>query len=75
MAVPSIFIVAPRGKTKEITSFDEFNFSTHFMLIGKVPTDDALEKENMMAGSISLKKRTGEILPKIETVEEYTRNA
>ena len=40
------------------------------MLIGSVPTDEALENANMIAGSISLKKVRGLIPPIVFTAKE-----
>ena len=59
MAVPSILIVAPNGSTKDAISRSDPNFSTHSKLIGSVPTDDALENANMIAGNIPLKNCNG----------------
>ena len=64
MAVPSMLIVAPSGRIKEAISLEVPSFSVHSMLIGSVPTDEALENANMIAGSISLKKVRG-LIPQI----------
>ena len=68
-------MVAPNGSTKEDTSFFAPSFSTHSMLIGSVPTEDALEKANMIAGSISLKNFAGLMPPIVFTATEYTTTA
>ena len=54
-----MFMVAPRGSTKDETSLEAPRFVTHSMLSGNVPTLEALEKANIMAGAIFLKKWTG----------------
>ena len=68
-------MVAPSGSTKEDTSFLAPSFSTHSILIGNVPTEDALENANMIAGSISLKKVAGLTPPIVFTAMEYTTTA
>jgi hypothetical protein len=70
IAVPSMLIVAPRGRTNDETSFGAPSFSVHSMLIGNVPTDEALEKANIIAGSIPLKNWRGLILPAVLTAIE-----
>ena len=72
MAVPSILIVAPSGRTKLATSFFPPIFSTHSRLRGRVPTEEALEKAIIIAGDIPPKNLRGLILPNVFTVNEYT---
>ena len=64
-----MLIVAPSGSTNEVTSFDAP------MLIGSVPTDEALENANIIAGSIPLKNAIGLIPPIVFTANEYTTTA
>ena len=75
MAVPSIFIVAPSGSTKAVTSWSAPRSSQHFIFIGKVPIDDADEKANIIAEDIPLKNSTGLRPPKVFIVNEYTIKA
>ena len=70
-----MLMVAPRGKTKELTSLDAPSFCVHFRLIGSVPTLDALEKANSIAGIISLKNVAGLRPPSVRTASEYTIRA
>ena len=65
-----MLIVAPRGRTKDETCLSPPNSSTHFMLIGSVPTDEAEEKANMMAGIMPLKNLRGLMPPIAETDNE-----
>ena len=51
------------------------SFSVHSMLIGRVPTEDALENANMIAGSMPLKNFSGLKPPIVFTVSEYTNTA
>ena len=46
-----MLIVAPSGRIKEAISLEVPSFSVHSMLIGSVPTDEALENANMIAGT------------------------
>ena len=70
-----MLIVAPSGSTNEVTSFDAPMFSTHSILIGSVPTEEALENANIIAGSIPLKNAIGLIPPIVFTANEYTTTA
>ena len=45
-----MLIVAPSGSTNEVTSFDAPMFSTHSILIGSVPTEEALENAKNYIG-------------------------
>ena len=49
--------------------------STHSRLIGSVPTEEELEKANIIAGSIPLKNAIGLIPPIVFTANEYTTTA
>ena len=75
MAVPSMLMVAPRGSTKEATSFLAPSFWVQSRLMGRVPTLEALEKAKMMAGIIPLKNLAGLMPPMALTDREYTRTA
>ena len=72
IAVPSILIVAPSGSTKDATSLFAPSFSVHSRLIGRVPTEEALENANIMAGSIPLRNFAGLNPPMVLTIREYT---
>ena len=65
-----MLIVAPSGRIKDEISLETPSFSVHSILIGSVPTEDALENANMIAGSISLKNVTGLIPPSAFTARE-----
>ena len=65
-----MLMVAPRGRTKEATSFLAPSFWVQSRLMGRVPTLDALEKANMMAGIMPLKNLTGLMPPMVFTVRE-----
>ena len=65
-----MLMVAPSGRTKDATSRSAPSFSVHSRLMGRVPTEDALENANMMAGSIPSKNLSGLMPPRAETVEE-----
>jgi len=59
-----MLIVAPKGRTKDVVSFDTFAFfSTHSIVIGKVPAEEAVENAVSIAGAIALKCLTGETRP------------
>ena len=56
MLVPSMFIVAPRGHTKLVTSSDTFKFfSTLFIVRGSVAALELVEKASIWAGKIAFK--------------------
>ena len=65
-----MLIVAPSGRTKEAISRFAPSFSVQLKLIGRVPTEDALENANMIAGIIPLKNFTGLMPPSVLTVRE-----
>ena len=67
-----MLMVAPSGRTNEETSLDTPSRRVHSMFRGSVPTDEALENANAMAGAISLKNLNGEMPPIVLTVSEYT---
>ncbi len=55
-AVPSIFTVAPSGKTKLVTRLETpARSSTHSIVTGKVAEDDAVENAVNNAGAIAWK--------------------
>ena len=70
-----MLMVAPRGSTKEATSFRAPSRSEHSRVKGRVPTEDAEEKAIIMAGAIPLKKAMGDTPPRAFTVLEYTTTA
>ena len=52
-AVPSMFMVAPKGNTNELVRLDTPAFySTQSIVNGSVPEDDAVEKAVSRAGAI-----------------------
>ena len=60
---------------REEISLEAPSPSTHSRLIGRVPTEEALEKANMIAGSMPLKNFKGLNPPSVLTVREYTTTA
>ena len=67
-----MLMVAPRGRTKLVTSLLTPSFSEHCMLTGSVPTEEAEAKANAMACIWPLKNCTGRILAMTRTRPEYT---
>ena len=70
MAVPSILMVAPSGRTKEATSLSAPSFSVHSRFRGSVPTEEAEENAMMIAGIMPLKKVRGLMPPRTLTEAE-----
>ena len=67
-----MLMVAPSGRTKEEISLEAPSPSTHSRLIGSVPTEEELEKANIIAGSMPLKNFSGLNPPMALTAREYT---
>ncbi|MPN10073.1 hypothetical protein SDC9_157366 [bioreactor metagenome] len=65
-----MFMVAPSGNTKLATSLRAPSFSTHSILSGNAPTEDALEKAIIIAGIMPLKNAIGLIPAKPFKVNE-----
>ena len=59
MAVPSMLIVAPRGITKEDTSFSAPSSSAHSLLRGIVAAEEVEVNAKIIAGEAFLKKVMG----------------
>lgn len=65
-----MLMVAPSGRTKEEISLEAPSPSTHSRLIGSVPTEEELEKANIIAGSMPLKNFSGLNPPMALTARE-----
>ena len=72
MAVPSMLMVAPRGSTKDVTSFDTPIFSVHSMLMGSVPTDEADAKAKPITGISPFRNFSGLMRANTLIMPEYT---
>ena len=64
MAVPSMLMVAPRGRTKEETSLSAPKSSAHSVDTGRVAAEEVEVKAKIIAGEAFLKKVRGLTLPK-----------
>ena len=62
MAVPSMLIVEPRGRTKELISGSAPMLLQHSMLTGSVAAEEVVVNAVIMAGAMPLKKAMGLIL-------------
>ena len=62
MAVPSMLIVAPSGRTKELISGSAPILLQHSMLTGSVALEDVVVNAVIMAGAMPLKNANGLIL-------------
>ena len=62
MAVPSMLIVAPSGRTKELISGSAPMALQHSMLTGSVALEDVVVNAVIMAGAMPLKNASGLIL-------------
>ena len=67
MAVPSMLIVAPSGRTKEEMSFSTPISSQHSLETGRDATEDVDVKAKTAAGSTPLKNLIGLIFAKTLT--------
>ena len=54
MAVPSMLMVAPRGRTKELTSGSAPILLEHSMVTGRVAAEEVVVKATIMAGQMPL---------------------
>ena len=71
-AVPSILIVAPKGKTNEdISSDTPKSFSQRFIVTGSVAPLELVENANSCTGAIDLKKCFKSILVNIFNMVRY----
>ena len=64
MAVPSMLMVEPRGRTKEAMSLSAPISSAHSLETGSVAAEEVEVKAKIMAGKAFLKNFRGLILPK-----------
>ena len=71
MAVPSMLMVAPKGRTKEEITRGTFNsFSTVSMVTGSVAFDEEVEKATNIGGRMARQNLRGLTLPIISTANE-----
>ena len=67
MAVPSMLIVEPSGRTKELISGSAPSALQHSMLTGSVAAEEVVVKAVIMAGKMPLKNFTTLILARKRT--------
>ena len=75
MAVPSILMVEPRGRTKEEISSSAPSSSAHSLDTGRVAAEEVDVKANIMAGNAALKNFSGLMPAKTLADIEYTSTA
>ena len=75
MAVPSMLMVEPRGRTKDAMSSSAPSSPAHSLATGKVAAEEAEVKAKIMAAKAPLKKATGLIPAKTWADAEYTSMA
>ena len=75
MAVPSILMVEPRGRTKEAMSSSAPSSAAHFLDTGRVAAEEVEEKAKIMAAKAPLKNLAGLMPAKTWADAEYTSTA